>query len=185
MSLLIIASVLFVHSVKAGAIITSFTASEVGDSIQFNWIASSETNMAWYDVVEVVQNADGVAVEKYLVPTHFIVNNPTESVGASYQAGVPITYAKQLAGFSTILLIGLLGVVIGFSKTLRKLTVILIGVFLVNMSCTKSQSTTPPPTLGPGVSSQTQGVFRLKGVDSFGNIAYYPAGLPGYIVVTY
>ncbi len=167
-------ALLIISSVNANAIVTSFTAKKVADSVQFNWTVN-EDNMFYYEVMEVI-NVNGS--EKMLI--HTDATNSTQTTGATYQVSASMTRALMV-GFKGILFILLIGSLVCWNKTIRKLALVLTCILLINVSCTKTKTdTTPVNPNVPGKSSSTQGVFRLKCVDLNGNIDY-----TSYIVLTY
>ena len=170
-----ILALLIIGSVKANAIVTSFTAKKVADSVQFNWTVN-EDNMFYYEVMEVI-NVNGS--EKMLI--HTDATNSTQTTGATYQVSASMTRALMV-GFEGILFILLIGSLVCWNKTIRKLALVLTCILLINVSCKKTTNSNPTPVNPdvPGKSSSTQGVFRLKCVDLNGNIDYTT-----YVVLTY
>ena len=172
-----LSSLLMFNTGKAEAVITSFTAVKTGDSLNFTWATSSENNMFYYEVMQVV-NINGS--EKELA--HVDAVAATQTSGQTYSVNVAFSRALMV-GFTGIFLLLLAGMLLGWGKTLRKLSVLLVCIMFFNISC-KKNSAQPATVIGnpdvPGKSSATQGVFRLKSVDQNGNINY-----TGYIVLTY
>ena len=173
--ILIFISVAFMYHVKAAVI--SFTAVKTDTAVKFNWTTNSEQNMFYYEIMQTM--ADGS--EKML--THTEVADPTVTTGVSYEVNVSMTRVLYVA-FSGIILLLLIGMLVGLPRTLKSLSIVVLCIGLLNISCNKQNNQTTPPFIGdpgrPGVSSSTQGVFRLKTVDLDGNINY-----TGYILLKY
>jgi hypothetical protein len=171
--ILIFISVAFMHHVEAAVI--SFTAVKTDTAVKFNWTTNSEQNMFYYEIMQTMANGS----EKML--THTDVADPTVTTGVSYQAIVSMSRVLYVA-FSGIILVLLIGMLVGLPRTVKSLSIAVLCISLLNISCKKESSPTPP--IGdpgrPGVSSSTQGVFRLKTVDLDGNINY-----TGYILLKY
>jgi len=177
LGVLILMSFAFLHQAKAAVI--SFTAVKTDTAVVFNWTSSSEQNLFYYEIMQTMSDGS----EKVL--NHTDVADPTLTTGKSYQVIVSMQKVLIVA-FSGIMLVLLMGMLVGLprtvTKTFNRLVIILLSVALLNVSCSKSQATTP--VIGdpnrPGVSSSTQGVFRLKTVDLNGYSNY-----TGYVVVKY
>ncbi len=173
----VLSGLLTFNTGKAEAVVTSFNATKTGDSLNFNWVTSSENDMFYYEVMEVV-NINGS--EKELA--HVDAVAATQTSGQTYSVNVAFSRALMV-GFTGIFLLLLAGMLLGWGKTLRKLSVLLVCIMFFNISCKKDPAqpaTVPGNPDVPGKSSSTQGVFRLKSVDQNGNINY-----TGYIVLTY
>jgi hypothetical protein len=166
--LILFALVVLSIQARSQAVITSFTGQRIGDSLQFNWNTASENDMFYYEVMEAISLQ---GYEKVMV--HVNVANTTQTTGVNYQASIPLTRATQL----WILPLFVLAIAVGWKKTVRGLLLI---SFIALISC-KKETSAPYVVPGlPGISTATQGVFRLKMVDQEGNVLN-----TGYIVVKY
>ncbi len=146
-------------------VLNSFKGARVTDQVQFDFQVANQINTQYFEILQV--RSDG----NIRVASHITASSNSDTP-VNYHVTVALNTVQNAGiGASLFIMLLLAGFVFARSKTMRSLAGALVVCTVFLFSCSKNK-TIPNPSQGTP-SSSTQGTFKLKVVDVYGNIWQY------------